>query len=277
MIIIIIPSLYLSCKFQGLDNISKIILSGAGNVATQLGMALQKAGYQIEQVYSRTIDSAKDLANKLHTNFTTDSVQIQPNADLYIITVSDDAVPGLLSESNFPNGLIVHTSGSLDLDILAPVSENIGVFYPLQTFSKNRESDFSTIPICIEAGNPRNLNLIKKVALKLTERVYEISSHQRKVLHLAAVFACNFPNFMYTVAEDISLQGKVDFNLLKPLILETATKVLEHSPADVQTGPAKRNDQVIMNKHLDLLSEFPQYRSLYESISREINKKHFKL
>ena len=255
-----------------MDKIKNIVLIGAGNVATQFAYALENAGLQIIQVYSRTAESAEKLANELYTDFTTNTKQIVQDADLYVISVMDDAVGLLTDELNFRDKLVVHTSGSLPMDILKEVSKNFGVFYPLQTFSKTRKADFKSIPICIEANTSDNENLLLDLGSSISENVQRIKSEKRKTLHLAAVFACNFPNFMYTIAEQILSNNKLDFKLLKPLIEETAAKVQSIDPIDAQTGPAKRSDSKIMDQHLDLLNDSPGFKDIYKLISSEIQK-----
>lgn len=249
----------------------RIVLIGAGNVATHLGTALKIAGNEIIQVYSRTEKSASDLAKKLASKFTANLSEISPNADLYIISVSDDIVGLLLSQLNIGNKLIVHTSGFLSMDILDHFSENVGVLYPLQTFSKSQEVDMKKVPVCIEANTLENLNRIKSIAEQISYDVREVSSEQRMKIHIAAVFACNFPNFMYTIANNLLSDARLDFDILKPLILETARKVQDINPVDAQTGPAKRGDQKVITSHMELLKDYPAYRELYQIITDQIN------
>ena len=257
-------------NYQNLQGLNKIVLIGAGNVATQLGRVLLKSGGEIIQVYSRTVESARTLSEKLNSGFTSKIEKIRKDADLYIISVSDGAIEGLVKELRFENKLVVHTSGSVPMDILKPVSENYGVLYPFQTFSKTRLVNFKSIPVCVEANNNRTFNLLKNLASSISDKVYELNSKQRKILHLAGVFASNFPNFMYSIAETILEENNIDFDLVKPLILETAQKAQSVKPNKAQTGPAIRGDIKIMETHLDLLEEYPGFRDLYRIISNEI-------
>ncbi len=243
---------------------------GAGNVATHLGITLMNSGRQIIQVYSRTENSAKRLAEKLNAGFITNLNKISKDADLYIVSVPDDVVEKVTGKIRFENKLIVHTSGSLSMEILNGCSENFGVLYPLQTFSKTRKVDFSHIPLCIEANSKEGLQLIRNVAEDLSDTVREIDSEQRKRLHLAAVFASNFPNFMYNIAGQILSDDKFDFKLLLPLIAETSKKVEHMNPAEAQTGPAKRGDQITMEKHLEMLKPYPEYRKIYDLLSNTL-------
>jgi len=248
----------------------KIVIIGAGNVATHLGMALIDAGNEILQVYSKTEKSASILAKKLKTNFTTGISKVETNADLYITAVSDDIVLQILNSLDLKDKFIVHTSGFLPMDILRQSSENYGVFYPLQTFSKLRNMDIKTVPICIEANSVDNLNKLKSIAGQISTNVREINSAQRKKIHLAAVFASNFPNFMYSIADKLLGDSNIDFDILKPLIKETAEKVQDMKPAEAQTGPAVRGDENIMLTHLEMLKDYPAYKKLYQIISEEI-------
>jgi len=255
-----------------LEKIKNIVLIGAGNVATHLAYAFENAGLQILQVYSRTVDSAKTLAENLYTDFTTNINDLNPDADLYVISLRDDAVSLIADTLNLKDKLVVHTSGSLSMMSIETISKNIGVFYPLQTFSKVRKVTFSDIPVCIEANTEKNENLLLGLANSISNNVKLINSEEREVLHLAAVFACNFPNFMYSASENILINNKLDFNLLRPLILETALKIQKMNPVDAQTGPAKRGDQKIMNQHLEMLKNYPGLETLYKMISAQIQK-----
>lgn len=243
---------------------------GAGNLATHLSKALQKKGFVISQVYSRTAQSAKALADILSANFVTSVNDIDKDADVYFIALKDSAIDEELSQINFNNKLIVHCSGSFPLSAIEKYSENIGVFYPLQTFSKKREIDFSEIPVFIEANSTINEKLLLEIAGQISKSVSIINSDKRKTLHISAVFACNFVNHFYTIASDILKSKDIQFDILKPLILETAQKVQEMEPEKVQTGPAVRFDENTINAHLHELKDFGDYQELYRSISKSI-------
>ena len=208
----------------------------------------------IVQVYSRSQNTAEALAGKLHARPTSNLSSLIKGAHLYIVSVSDDALAEVRAEMDCCEKFVVHTSGSISMDVFKSFADNYGVLYPLQTFSKNRKLDFSHIPMCIEAN------------------VRTIASEQRKIIHLAAVFACNFPNFMYSIAEKIMRNANLDFNLLKPLIIETAEKVRSVSPDMAQTGPALRGDHTVMDKHMDILADDKQLQALYKQISQEISR-----
>lgn len=253
---------------------NNIVLIGAGNVATHFGKALINAGNKILQVYSRTQKSARKLAEKIHAEYTTDLHSLNTDADLYLISVTDNAVEELINNLSLKNKLVIHTSGSIPMKILNRISENYGVLYPLQTFSKSRKVDFKNVPLCIEANNKDNLEKIRSLATGLSNHIYEVDSEQRNVLHLAAVFACNFPNFMYTIADKLLRDSNIDFDILRPLIKETAEKIQDMKPAEAQTGPAVRGDENIMLAHLEMLKDYPAYKKLYQIISEEIKEKN---
>ena len=244
-------------------------------MATHFALALKEAGKEILQVYSRTEANVKALAEKVGADFTNDPEDLVSIADLYIIAVSDDALIQVAEGLNFNNNLVVHTSGSAPIDVLKDFSSNYGVFYPLQTFSKLREVDFSEIPVCIEANNIENVEKLKSLALSLTDKIYFIDSEKRRTLHLAAVFASNFPNFMYSIAQKIVQDNELDFDMLKPLIQETAEKVQQVLPEDAQTGPAIRGDDRIMKLHVEMLKDYPEYQELYKILSEGIGNMDF--
>jgi predicted short-subunit dehydrogenase-like oxidoreductase (DUF2520 family) len=257
--------------------IEKVTIIGAGNLATQLALALDEKGIRIQQVYSRNAESAKELAEKVHADFTNDLSTLTTDADLYVIAVKDSAIQEVLENLTLDeNQLIVHTAGSVPMNILEGFSQNYGVFYPLQTFSKSRKVDFSTIPVCIEANHPSNLIKLQELAGKLSVSVHQINSAERKTLHLAAVFVNNFVNHFYAIGANILQDKKLDFNLLKPLILETAEKIQTIYPTDAQTGPAKRNDQNIINDQLKMLQDKPEFQKIYSFVTESIFAHHQK-
>lgn len=243
---------------------------GAGNLATQLSKAFKNKGFRVTQIYSRTEQSAKKLADLLNVNYTNSIREIDKNADIYFVALKDEIVHEVLAQINFENKLVVHCSGSLSLSGFERYSENIGVFYPLQTFSKTRDVDFSEIPIFVESNSNKNEKLLLQIAGEISDSVSLLNSEKRKMLHISAVFACNFVNHFYTIAADILKSENIPFEVLKPLILETAKKVQEMEPEGAQTGPAIRFDEKIMNSHLNELKEFGDYQQLYKLISKSI-------
>lgn len=261
------------CNFIfSIDPMMKIVMIGAGNVATHLGAALQNAGYQLVQVYSRTEESAGALARKLGTAHTVDIEDICRDADLYIVALKDAALQELAPRltAGREQALFVHTAGSMPMQLWAGAAERYGVLYPMQTFSKQHEVDFGTVPFFIEASAREDLKLLHELASALSPKVYEATSLQRQYLHIAAVFACNFANHMYALSADVLEKHGIPFRVMLPLIDETARKVHRLLPAEAQTGPAVRHDENVINKHLDMLADEPSVRELYEKISKSI-------
>lgn len=257
--------------------IENVVIIGAGNLATQLALALLENGIQVKQVYSRTTKSAKELARKLNCDYTNDLSKLSTEADLYVIAVKDSAIQKVLENLSLDqNSLIVHTAGSVPMNVLDGFSRNYGVLYPLQTFSKSRRVDFSVIPICIEANHPSSLMKLQELAGKLSHSVHQITSDERKTLHLAAVFTNNFVNHLYSIGAEILQNKKLNFDLLKPLIQETAKKIETFHPIDAQTGPAKRNDQVIINAQLKMLQDKPELQKIYSFVTENIFQVHQK-
>ena len=255
----------------------KVVIIGSGNVATHLALALQSQGITICQVYSRTISNAEILATKIDAPFTSEISEIYRNADVYIYALNDSSFLKILKKFKLPEtALHVHTSGSIPMGDFFGYADKYGVLYPLQTFSKNKTVDFEQVPICIEGITPEVEEEILVIAKLLTTKIYFINSEKRKKLHLAAVFACNFSNYMYDVAYDIVMSAGIDFDILKPLILETAYKVQTMTPKEAQTGPAIRFDEKIINKHLALLNRKKNLKEIYRLLSKSINKKHGK-
>lgn len=249
----------------------KIVLIGAGNVATQLGLSLKKH-HNIHQVFSKHLRNASSLAKKLDSKATDNIKDITPNADIYFLSVSDDAIKSVVKALPGTKGMVVHTAGSIDIGILGRFG-NFGVFYPFQTFSKNRNISFSNIPILIEGNSKNTTTQLLNLASSLSANTYEVNSEQRKMLHIAAVFACNFTNHCYHIAKTISDKAELPFNILLPLIEETASKVFTTSPIKAQTGPASRDDKQTMQKHIETLDksfEDDNLVELYENISKRI-------
>lgn len=254
--------------------IQSIALIGAGKLATQLGKAFQNAGLKIVQVYSRTEKSAKELADLLDCPWTTKLAGLA-TSDLVLISVKDDALEAVLEQIQVNKSILVHTAGSVPIEILEMHAGKYGVFYPLQTFSKKRDIDFSEIPVCLEANIPEVYQELEQLAGHLSKTVAAVNSEKRKVLHLAAVFTCNFVNHFYQIGNSLLGENELDFDLLKPLIRETAQKVMVMNPMDVQTGPAVRFDETIINTHLDLLSDKTELKKIYRLMSEHIyNTQH---
>ncbi|MDP3468914.1 MAG: DUF2520 domain-containing protein [Daejeonella sp.] len=251
-----------------------IVILGSGNVATHLGRAFKMAGQDITQVWSRDITHASALADTLAAEPIDNMFDLNRSADLFIIAVKDEAIRELALELKLADQLLVHTSGSTGLSALDGASTKVGVFYPLQTFSKIKSVDFRQIPIIIEANAPEVLTSIRAVADRLSENVIELNSEQRKTLHVAAVFACNFTNHLFGLAQELLEEKGLDYELLKPLIEETLSKIEMNDPVSVQTGPAIREDQATIQAHLEVLKPNPALSELYTKLSQSIVNLH---
>jgi len=252
------------------QEIRKIVLAGSGNVAWHLGRRMHEKGFEIMQVYGRNRDTAGELAGLIGAEMTTDVLSVKRETDAYIIPVSDNAVKEIAGKLKPGNTIIIHTAGSIGIDVFKGIAANYGVIYPLQTFTRSRDVDFNDVPLFIEANNNITLSAIKSLALSLSPHVYEADSLKRLKLHLAAVFACNFTNHMYAVAERLLKENGMSFDLLRPLIRETLDKAVSLSPHNAQTGPAVRNSKSIMDLHLKMLQDDPDLWEMYEIISRSI-------
>jgi predicted short-subunit dehydrogenase-like oxidoreductase (DUF2520 family) len=250
----------------------RITMIGSGNVATHMAAALLNAGHKIIQIYSPTYQNAALLAYHVHAEAISDIAAINTQTDLFIISIKDDAINSMAQSLSVYKILTVHTSGATDINSISSFIPLAGVFYPLQTFSKFRELNFFQVPVCVEGANDAITEQLEELAQTISNAVYRVGSNKRKILHLAAVFACNFPNNLYAIAQQILSRHQLSFDLLKPLIMETAQKVQNHFPADVQTGPAVRNDENTINFHLNLLADDTALQNLYLTLSQSIIK-----
>lgn len=250
-----------------------IVMLGSGNVATHLSQALKQAGNTLVQVWSRKQAHAEELASALNASAVSSVNEISPDADLYIISVVDDAIADTASKLRIRRGIVVHTSGTTGIDALKGSSVKTGVFYPLQTFSKHKAVDFIKIPLAVQGSDKDTIEILLKLASQISRNVFHADDNQRRAMHIAAVFACNFTNHFYTIAKDILEQHQLNFDLVRPLIVETAAKVQGFSPDTVQTGPASRGDEETMRLHREFLKENPELLELYNRISRRILEK----
>ena len=255
----------------------RISLIGSGRVATHLAKVLAQS-HQIVQIYSRQYAHAEQLAEMVKADAINQIEQIQSDIDLLIIAVSDQSIAQVIEQvTNYlPDVLIVHTSGSTDLKVLTQFHTRAGVFYPLQTFSLERDVDWLATPFFVEASTDEDLEILNGLAKSLSQRVYLYSSAQRLSLHLAAVFACNFSNYCYDMAKQVTDAEHVDFSLLYPLIVETAQKATQNDPRTMQTGPAMRGDQNILQMHQTMLESAQQneLKSVYTLLSEQILQQH---
>lgn len=247
-----------------------VTILGAGNVASHLYKAFKNAkDVTVKQWYNRTYSDISSYANEVDT---IDDLSKLEDADIYIMAVSDDSIASLSRALPFENRLIAHTSGSVSIHDLDKKNQR-AVFYPLQTFSKDAELNFSEIPICIEVTEKANLQFMKDLAEALGCKAHKITTEQRQTLHLSAVFINNFTNQLYRIAHEISDAKSINFDILKPLIMETARKVQDMSPYMAQTGPAKRNDKKTIKRHLKQI-ESEEHKAIYELLTASIKKTH---
>jgi predicted short-subunit dehydrogenase-like oxidoreductase (DUF2520 family) len=251
-----------------------IVIIGAGNVGHHLGHQFFKKKILINQVFSRKITKARKLAKSINATPINDLSQITSDADLYIIAVHDDAIGEVAQKLSLliKNKLVVHTSGAVPSSVLKPHFKNYGCFYPLQTFSISKKVDFETLPLCIYSPQKRNSAKLTKIANTICPNVYDIDDHQKSILHVAAVFVNNFTNHLYSIAKQLTDQHAINFDILKPLILETAIKIKQHEPKEMQTGPARRGDKKTIQNHLDLLHNHPDWTQIYQLFSQAIEK-----
>lgn len=247
-----------------------VVILGTGNVATHMFRALQTSkACSVIQVYNHKSNSLKAFENQTDT---TTSISKLKEADLYLICLKDDIIASIASQIQTSKGIIAHTSGSQSI----LEGSNTGVFYPLQTFSKNSKLDYTKIPFCLEANSEENLEVLKAIARSMSSEVFEISSSQRQTLHVAAVFVCNFANHLYSIGEEICKEDDMPFDILKALIQETSNKVQSNSPAEVQTGPAIRKDESTIIKHLNHLKK-RSHKDIYQLFTQSIIQNHDKL
>lgn len=253
----------------------KVSFIGSGNVATHLADAISKmAGISIHQVISRKMENAKQLSIKVGALPSDQLSHLIPNYDLLILAVNDDALEEVISKLPvFEGGIICHTAGSASSDIFCSRWDKYGVIYPLQTFTKGKPIQWSEVPILISASDEQTEYELVQLTQNISARVQTTSDVQRAILHLAAVFACNFTNAMMSISEDLCQSHYVDFPLIHPLIIETFEKALSHGPKKSQTGPATRNDVNTIKKHLHLLSERGLEKAIYKLVSEYILEK----
>jgi len=250
---------------------TKVVILGTGNVGIHLYQSFKlKTEVEVIQLFSRNPKKLDFVGNT--TQVISDYEQLA-KADVYILAVRDEAIREVAKKIKNSNGIVVHTSGSVAMDDLSML-DNFGIFYPLQTFSKNKEVSFSEIPICVEANSEENLEKLKSLGRIISNQVFEVNSTQRRALHLSAVVVNNFTNHLFTIAADYCRENELPFNILRPLIKETFEKIQDLPPFDAQTGPALRDDQKTIETHLEMLDE--DRRIIYKTLTDSIQKTHGK-
>src|SRR5690606_10148478 len=241
---------------------TKVTIIGSGNVAHHLIRVFSESSeIELVQVFARNKQS---LSGVVADELLTDSFSELKPADVYLISVTDDAIAEVSENLTFSGKLVAHTSGTQSLSILSDKNRR-AVFYPLQTFSKGKKVNFKEIPICLESENPQDFECLKNLAEKISDKVYDINSDKRKALHVAAVFVSNFVNHLYKIGSDICQENQIPFEILKPLIVEVADKINYLEPKEAQTGPAKRGDRNVIEAHLNFLENQPELQNIYQT------------
>lgn len=256
-----------------MNKIEHISFIGAGNVATHLATGLHSSGIKIVQVWSGHAENAEILANKTGAGVCKDLADLSTQVDMVIVSVKDDALPEVFNQLPLDLPAIVHTSGSLDMKLLQGRSANIGVFYPLQSFNKNEVVDLAQVPICVEANSDLFAEQLFQLGQRLKGNVQYINSTQRIQLHIAAVIANNFTNYLFSISHELVVKHHLPFSLLIPLIQRTVNRLGNGDPALMQTGPAQRGDVELIKKHIGLLTHDPEIAEVYKFLSDKIIKK----
>ncbi|MBI3482438.1 MAG: DUF2520 domain-containing protein [Bacteroidetes bacterium] len=246
---------------------------GSGNLAWHLAPAFDNAGFIVKEVFSPNTRHAEELTERLYQAEVKATLDFSTSdSSIFIIAANDDSISDIAKEIILPDdAVLTHTSGSVPLtDLQFAATSNIGVFYPLQTFSKSKKIDFKQTPIFIESNNEQTESVLMTLAKAISNQVKQIGSEERKALHIAAVFASNFTNHMLTLSQKIMLQNGMEFDWLKPLIIETINKSLQVGPESAQTGPARRGDLETLEKHMAFLQSDPDLSEVYKIISQHI-------
>jgi predicted short-subunit dehydrogenase-like oxidoreductase (DUF2520 family) len=255
--------------------IQKIALIGAGKLATNFAFTMKKKGLTILQVYNRSRESGMKLAEKVSSSYIDDLRELSDKADLYALAVSDSALQEISDKIHLRNQMIIHFSGTAEISILKGTSSNYGVLYPPQTFTLRQPTGFLNIPLCVEANNSYSERKLSAFAATLSDKTFKVSTSQRKTIHLSAIFASNFTNFMYSIAEDLLTGSNLPMTLLEPIIEKTKANAMRKNIFNLQTGPAVREDFEMIKTHLDLLSKKPEFKEIYRLLSEcIINYKH---
>ncbi len=254
-----------------MEEIKSITLIGAGNVGVNLGKAFKKAGFHFNMVYSRQLEKAKALATELEADATNDLENIE-QSDIVILAIPDIAISWVAERLSRNHRFIVHVSGSTSLDTIKGYAPSTGVLYPLQTFSVFREVNFADIPVCVEGSDQQTMQTLQRMAAAISEDVRQVNSRQRLSIHLAAVFASNFVNYLNIEAADILQKASISRDILFPLMRETLDKMMEYPPKNAQTGPAVRKDHGTMTKHIEALNMHPDKQKIYRILSEQIQR-----
>ena len=252
----------------------KVVIIGGGNVAYHLIRSITSSGHKLVQIYNRTLSHLSNYSSSV--DITGQINSINQDADIYIICVKDTAIPDIAKGLRLKDKLVVHTSGNRSLDLLKECSSKSGVFYPIQSFTKNIPINFKKVPIIIEANNGEVCDELKRFARTISNHVVKLNEQDRMKLNVAGVFVNNFTNHLYTLMQDYLTKENIDFSILQPLIQNTVDKLDLGSPGEMQTGPAIRGDQETINNHLELLKNYPDLKEIYERLTEKIRKHYSK-
>lgn len=255
-------------------SIKRIAIAGSGNVAWHLAKGLKSKNYDITGVWSRDFSHALTLAESCSSMPCKDISNLCDDADLIIIAVADKAIKEVASAIGKFEGIVVHTAGSIAMEILKDFFENCGVFYPLQTFTKGIPVNLNEVTFFLESSSDEVFNALNQVSLTLSGKTYHADSQQRMLLHVAAVYASNYSNLMYIIGNELLKNTNLPQSVLHNLIKETARKAITSDPLTVQTGPARRNDTLTIEKHIKTLASFPEYAELYRMLANLITNKY---
>jgi predicted short-subunit dehydrogenase-like oxidoreductase (DUF2520 family) len=251
----------------------RVVIIGAGNVASVFGRLISAAKHEIIQVYSRSISSAQSLGKELGCSFVDNLEAVDLTADIYILAITDNALQNIQDSLFLGDKLVVHTAGSVSKKVLSNISSQYGVMYPLQSLRKDQSADQSIIPLLIDANKESVLSIIEQFAFTLSSVVSIVGDDKRLCLHLAAVIVNNFTNHLYTLTAEYCKNEEVDFKMLQPIIEQTALRLRANLPADLQTGPAIRNDQSTLDKHIQALSNHPELKTIYLTFTESLLKR----
>ena len=251
----------------------RVVIIGAGNVASVFGRLILAASHEIIQVYSRSISSAQSLGKELGCSFVDNLEAVDLTADIYILAITDNALQNIQDSIFLGDKLVVHTAGSVSKKVLSNISSQYGVLYPLQSLRKDQSADQSIIPLLIDANKESVLSIIEQFAFTLSSVVCIVGDDKRLCLHLAAVIVNNFTNHLYTLTAEYCKNEEVDFKMLQPIIEQTALRLRANLPADLQTGPAIRNDQSTLDKHIQALANHPELKTIYLTFKESLLKR----
>ncbi|MBC8173721.1 MAG: DUF2520 domain-containing protein [Chitinophagales bacterium] len=253
--------------------IKDVIIIGTGNVAWHLAKAFTEAGISVKQIVGRNVEKVNEIAALVHTDATDDFSAIKNIDGIYLICVKDSAIEDVAKKVYNPGRKLVHCAGGVDSEVLHMGDDDFGVLYPIHPFTKYVEIDYDAAPVCVYGSSVAFNSALVKLAKKLSKHVYEVDDKQRLILNMCAVWVNNFTNHLFVIADEILEKNNLQLEMLYPLIAETVEKIKKTSPANAQTGPAARRESAVLNKHMELLKEHPDYVEIYRLLSASIQNK----